>query len=122
MIQAGGIRSFFNVRRFHNCKRRPPRTWTYERTIWTIDRSVLPAMVSSESVQVTTPMLRGRMAVEFAKGTGKIKLIGKTQLIADGFDGQFRGIEQLDRALHAQMIQVKQRGIPGGPFEHRGVM
>jgi hypothetical protein len=44
------------------------------------------------------------MAVELAERAGKVKLIGKTKLIADGFDGQICGVEQLDRALHAQMV------------------
>jgi len=44
------------------------------------------------------------MIMHFAEGPGKVKLIRKPKLIADMFDGQIRGVQQLHRPLHAQMI------------------
>ena len=40
------------------------------------------------------------------EGAGKVKLVGKTKQIADLFDWQTGGIQQLHRPLHAQVIQV----------------
>src|ERR1022692_1660482 len=70
---------------------------------------VTPVRLSS--LVVTAPVLRRRMVVHLPEGAGKIKLVGETELIADVLDGQISGVEQLHRALHAEMVQVAQGGI-----------
>ena len=44
------------------------------------------------------------MVVHPAKSAGKVKLVGKTKLFADLFDGEIRGVQELHGLLHAQMV------------------
>ena len=60
--------------------------------------------------------------MEFREGAREIKLVRKPKLIADGFDGQIRAIEQLHRALHPQVIQVHQRRVTRNAVEQIGVV
>ena len=62
------------------------------------------------------------MTVQLLKGAGKIKLVGETELIADGFDGQMGRVEQLHRALHSQVIEIQQRRVAGDMLEQRVVV
>jgi hypothetical protein len=53
---------------------------------------------------ISAPMLRWRVAMELGEGAGEIELVGKSKLIADGFNGQIRAVEQLHGALHPQVV------------------
>jgi hypothetical protein len=46
------------------------------------------------------------MAIHLRKGPGKIKLVGKTEMVADLFDGPMSGVKQLHGPLHPQMVQI----------------
>jgi hypothetical protein len=56
------------------------------------------------------------------ESAGKIELIGEAKLVADLLDRQLRGVEQLHRALHAQVIEVTPRRVTGKAPEQRRVM
>lgn len=58
-------------------------------------------------------MLAGRVIVHFTERARKIKLLGKSKLIADLLDGQVCTVKQLDGALHAQMVEIAHGRVAG---------
>ena len=69
---------------------------------------------------VAPPMLARRMVVHLAESARKIKLLGKSKLVADLLDGKVSAVEQLYGVLHAQMIEIAQRRVTGhAPKESR---
>jgi len=62
------------------------------------------------------------MPVQLGEGAREVKLVGKSKLFTNCFDGQIRAVQQLHRALHPQMIQVHQRRVAGHAMENLAVM
>src|SRR6185437_3339701 len=104
------------------------REWTSQRRAWTIVRCfgwkllVAIGRTGVLSGNITAPMLGCRVAMELGESAGKIELVGKSQLIADGFNGQIRAVEHLHGALHSQVVEIHQRRVAGHAPENLGVM
>lgn len=58
------------------------------------------ALVLAISQDITAAMFGRRVAVKLGEGAGKVKLVRKTELVADRLDGQICAVQQLDGPLH----------------------